>query len=108
VRAYRHHFHAGNFADVFKHALLARLLVALAKKEKALCYLDTHAGIGRYDLRHRWAQKNREYESGIGRLWARQDAPALLAPYLEVVHAENPDGTLGVYPGSPVIAQRRP
>jgi len=106
VRAYRHHFHAGNFADVFKHALLARLLVALAKKEKALCYLDTHAGIGRYDLRHRWAQKNREYESGIGRLWARQDAPALLAPYLEVVHAENPDGTLGVYPGSPVIAQR--
>jgi len=106
VRAYRHHFHAGNFADVFKHVLLARLLVALAKKETPLCYLDTHAGIGRYDLKHRWAQKNREYESGIGRLWARQDAPALLEPYVEAVRAENPDGALGIYPGSPAIAQR--
>jgi len=105
VLAYRHHFHAGNFADVFKHALLARLLVALTKKDKPLCYLDTHAGIGRYDLRHRWAQKNREFEGGIARLWARGDAPALLAPYLDAVRAENPDGVLGVYPGSPVIAQ---
>ena len=104
--AYRHHFHAGNFADVFKHALLARLLVALTKKDKPFCYLDTHAGIGRYDLAHRWAQKNREFEQGIGRLWARRDAPALLEPYLDAVRAENPDGTLGVYPGSPLIAQR--
>jgi 23S rRNA (adenine2030-N6)-methyltransferase len=106
VLAYRHAFHAGNFADVFKHALLARLLVALAKKEKPFCYLDTHAGIGRYDLAHRWAQKNREYEGGIGRLWARRDAPALLAPYLDAVRTENPDGSLRVYPGSPAIAQR--
>jgi 23S rRNA (adenine2030-N6)-methyltransferase len=106
VLAYRHHFHAGNFADVFKHALLARLLVALAKKEKPFCYLDTHAGIGRYDLAHRWAQKNREYEAGIARLWVRRDPPALLAPYLDAVRAENPDGSLGVYPGSPAIAQR--
>lgn len=106
MRAYRHHFHAGNFADVFKHALFARLLVALAKKEKPFCCLDTHAGIGRYDLSHRWAQKNREYEGGIARLWERRDAPALLAPYLEAVRAENPDGALAVYPGSPAIAQR--
>lgn len=103
--AYRHHFHAGNFADVFKHALLARLLVALAKKEKPFCYLDTHAGVGRYDLGHRWAQKNREYEGGIGRLWGRGDVPALLAPYMDAVRAENPDGLLAVYPGSPAIAQ---
>ncbi|MDX1375470.1 MAG: 23S rRNA (adenine(2030)-N(6))-methyltransferase RlmJ [Burkholderiales bacterium] len=104
--AYRHQFHAGNFADVFKHALLARLLVALAKKAKPFCYLDTHAGIGRYDLAHRWAQKNREHEGGIGRLWTRGDAPALLAPYLDAVRAENPDGVLAIYPGSPAIAQR--
>lgn len=104
--AYRHYFHAGNFADVFKHALLARLLVALAKKDKPLCYLDTHAGIGRYDLTHRWAQKNREFEAGIARLWQRSDAPDLLAPYLEAVRAENPAGMLSVYPGSPAIAQR--
>lgn len=104
--AYRHAFHAGNFADVFKHALLVRLLLALARKDKPFCYLDTHAGIGRYDLTHRWAQKNREYEGGIGRLWPRGDAPELLAPYLDAVRAENPDGTLRIYPGSPAIAQR--
>lgn len=104
--AYRHQFHAGNFADVFKHALLARLLLALAKKDKPFCYLDTHAGVGRYDLKHRWAQKNREFEQGIGRLWSRRDAPALLEPYLAAVRAENPDGALSVYPGSPLIAQR--
>jgi len=106
VLAYRHQFHAGNFADVFKHVLLVRLLLALAKKVKPFCYLDTHAGIGRYDLAHRWAQKNREFEQGIGRLWTLRDPPALLEPYLDAVRAENPGGTLGIYPGSPLIAQR--
>ncbi len=104
--AYRHSFHAGNFADVFKHALLVRLLLALARKDRPFCYLDTHAGIGRYDLTHRWAQKNREYEGGIARLWPRGDVPELLAPYLDMVRAENPDGALRIYPGSPAIAQR--
>ena len=104
--AYRHHFHAGNFADVFKHALLVRLLAAVAAKEKPFCYLDTHAGIGRYDLAHPWAQKNAEFRGGIGRLWERGDVPALLAPYLDAVRAENPDGKLRFYPGSPLIARR--
>ena len=108
--AYRHLFHAGNFADVFKHALLARLLVALAGKGKPYCYLDTHAGTGRYDLGHEWAWKTREFENGIGRLWDRRDAPAALAPYLDAVHSENPKGRLRFYPGSPLIALklRRP
>ena len=104
--AYRHLFHAGNFADVFKHALLTRLLVLLARKDKPLCYLDTHAGIGLYDLGHPWAQKLAEYREGIERVWERTDAPALLAPYLEAVRADNPDGRLRRYPGSPRIAQR--
>jgi 23S rRNA (adenine2030-N6)-methyltransferase len=106
VLAYRHHFHAGNFADVFKHALLVRLLAAVAAKEKPFCYLDTHAGIGRYDLAHPWAQKKAEFRDGIGRLWERGDVPALLAPYLDAVRAENPDGKLRFYPGSPLIARR--
>jgi 23S rRNA (adenine2030-N6)-methyltransferase len=106
VLAYRHLFHAGNFADVFKHALLARLLVALGEKDKPFCYLDTHAGTGRYDLRHAWAEKAREYANGIGRIWDRPDAPELLAPYLSAVRAENPDGRLRFYPGSPRIARR--
>jgi len=104
--AYRHLFHAGNFADVFKHALLVRLLLALGRKDKPYCYLDTHAGSGRYDLTHRWAQKAREYENGIGRLWERKDIPPALAPYLEAVKAENTGRKLRFYPGSPLFAKR--
>jgi len=108
--SYRHLFHAGNFADVFKHALLCRLLIALGGKGKPYCYLDTHAGIGRYDLAHEWAWKTREFDNGIGRLWERKDAPAALAPYLEIVRGENPAGRLRFYPGSPLFALklRRP
>ena len=102
--AYRHLFHAGNFADVFKHALLARLLLALQRKDKPFCYLDTHAGIGRYDLKHPWAEKLAEHRDGIGRIWGR-DVPAALKPYLESVVAEN-RGALRYYPGSPRIARR--
>ena len=68
--AYRHQFHAGNFADVFKHALLVRLLLGLARKDKPYFYLDTHAGIGRYDLTHPWAQKldriSRRHRAAVG------------------------------------------
>jgi 23S rRNA (adenine2030-N6)-methyltransferase len=104
--SYRHIYHAGNFADVFKHALLTRLLNALSVKDKPWFYLDTHAGIARYDLKHVWSQKAREYENGIGRIWNETNIPAALAPYMEVVRAENPDGKLGVYPGSPLVAKR--
>ena len=104
--SYRHQFHAGHFADVLKHALLARLLAAVAAKDKPFFYLDTHAGIGRYDLAHPWAQKNAEFRNGIGRLWSRDDLPETLAPYMALVRQENPDGKLRFYPGSPLIARR--
>ena len=104
--SYRHLFHAGNFADVFKHALLTRLLLLLGRKDKPYLYLDTHAGTGRYDLSHPWAQKAGEYHDGIERVWQRQDVPALLAPYLESVRADNPSGRLRYYPGSPRFAHR--
>jgi 23S rRNA (adenine2030-N6)-methyltransferase len=106
VLAYRHLFHAGNFADVLKHALLVRLLLALAEKDKPFCYLDTHAGTGRYDLRHPWAEKAREYANGIGRIRELPEVPDTLTPYLEAVRAENPDGRLRFYPGSARIARR--
>jgi 23S rRNA (adenine2030-N6)-methyltransferase len=104
--SYRHMFHAGNFADVFKHALLARLLIALSAKDKPYFYLDTHAGIARYDLMHSWAQKAREYENGIARLWSAADLPRELEPYMEAVRAVNPHPTLRYYPGSPLVAKR--
>ena len=103
--SYRHMFHVGNFADVFKHALLTRLLIALSGKDKPYFYLDTHAGIGRYDLMHDWAQKAREYENGIARLWNAGDLPRELAPYMEAVRAANPHPTLRYYPGSPLISR---
>ena len=104
--AYRHQFHAGNFADVFKHALLAQLVLALEKKAKPLFYLDTHAGIAHYDLMHEWAQKTVEYKDGIALVWDRTDAPLVMAPYLDAVRAGNKDGTLRYYPGSPCIVRR--
>lgn len=103
--AYRHQFHAGNFADVFKHALLVRLILLLEKKPSALCYVDTHAGIGRYDLQHEWARKNAEHAGGIARLWERKDVPGLLQPYLAIVRKANSGARLRYYPGSPAIAQ---
>jgi len=103
--AYRHLFHAGNFADVFKHVLLTRLVLALGRKDKPFCYLDTHAGTGRYDLSHEWAQKLGEYHHGIARLWERRDLPELLEPYMAAVRAENRNGRLRWYPGSPRIVR---
>jgi 23S rRNA (adenine2030-N6)-methyltransferase len=106
VLAYRHLFHAGNFADAFKHALLVQLAIALTRKDKAFFYLDTHAGIGRYDLKQAWAQKNAEYRDGIARIFNRTDCPDAVLPYLDAVRDENPDGQLRFYPGSPALVHR--
>src|SRR5436305_886621 len=104
---YRHAFHAGSFTDVFKHALLARLVDYLKLKPAAFRVIDTHAGIGRYDLGGPEAQRSPEWMDGIGRLFNAElpdPLSALLRPYLEIVHALNPDGVLRTYPGSPVPA----
>jgi 23S rRNA (adenine2030-N6)-methyltransferase len=103
--SYRHAFHAGNFADVFKHVLLVQLIRALHRKDKPFCVLDTHAGAGRYDLDSTPAQKNREFAGGIGRLWDQPGLGPELADYVERVGALNPDGRLRDYPGSPRIAR---
>ena len=106
---YRHAYHAGNFADVVKHAVLCRVLAHLREKPAAFRVIDTHAGAGRYDLAGPEAGKTQEWRDGIGRLLRRGSWPppirALLAPYLDAVAALNPDGRLATYPGSPVLAQ---
>jgi 23S rRNA (adenine2030-N6)-methyltransferase len=107
VLSYRHQFHAGNFADVFKHALLVQIARLLARKDKPFLYLETHAGCGRYDLTHPWARRNREYEQGIARIWERADGPDSAQHYLDAVRAENPDGRLRFYPGSPQLVRRQ-
>jgi 23S rRNA (adenine2030-N6)-methyltransferase len=104
--SYRHAFHAGNFADVFKHALLIQLIRALQRKDKPFRVFDTHAGAGRYDLHSAPARKNREYQDGIGRLWDRQNLGTELSAYREQVQALNPDGALREYPGSPRLIRQ--
>ncbi len=105
--AYRHLFHAGNFADVFKHAVIVQLAALIGRKQKPFLYLDTHAGCGRYDFSHAWAQKNREFENGIARIYRRDDHPASVRPYIEAVRQTNPDGDLRFYPGSPLLVWRQ-
>jgi 23S rRNA (adenine2030-N6)-methyltransferase len=105
---YRHDYHAGNFADVVKHAILCSVLTHLREKPAAFRVIDSHAGAGRYDLAGPEAGKTQEWRNGIGRLFDAKLAPPvrdLLAPYLDAVASLNPSGRLSTYPGSPVLAQ---
>ena len=99
---YRHAFHAGNFADVIKHAALVAVLMHLARKDKGFCVIDTHAGAGLYDLGSNEAVRTGEARSGIARLGAADMAalPATLATWRECVERDSPEH----YPGSPRIA----
>ncbi len=106
---YRHAYHAGNFADVVKHAVFARALAYLRRKPTPFRVIDTHAGSGRYLLTSPQAAATAEWRHGIGRLLGANALPlvpplaAFLEPYLAAVQAAN-SGPLTVYPGSPAIA----
>jgi 23S rRNA (adenine2030-N6)-methyltransferase len=104
--SYRHAFHAGNHADVLKHAVLIQLLRYLNQKETPYMTIDTHAGAGAYALDSDYASKNAEYETGIARLWERSDLPSALADYVALVKSLNPSGRLRHYPGSPYCAEK--
>jgi 23S rRNA (adenine2030-N6)-methyltransferase len=105
---YRHAFHAGSFADVFKHAVLCRVLHYLRAKESAFRVIDTHAGAGVYDLSGPEATRGGEWQTGIGRLLEAKLAKPLaqlLQPYLEVIGALNERGAIKYYPGSPALVR---
>ena len=108
---YLHSFHAGNFADVFKHIILISLMEALQRKEAGFCYVDTHAGCGYYDLLSANAQKTKEYNHGIERLLQQKNPPKLIKRYLTCVQKINSKlsqsvfASLRYYPGSPFIAR---
>jgi 23S rRNA (adenine2030-N6)-methyltransferase len=112
---YRHVYHAGNFADVLKHVVLSLVIEHLKQKPAPFRVIDTHAGVGLYDLSGLEAGKTGEWRDGIGRLVAAEPLLAvadLLRPYLGVVaelNAEAQAGTSGIltqYPGSPMLARR--
>lgn len=106
---YSHAFHAGNFADVLKHIILTRLVEYMKKKDAAFRVIDTHAGIGSYDLTGEIAKRSPEWKDGIGRLLAAelpQKAAPLVKPYLDVVRGMNPEGKVETYPGSPLLVRK--
>ncbi len=109
---YRHIYHAGNFADVLKHAVLALVIDYMKLKDSPFRVIDTHAGVGVYDLGSQAAGKTGEWLGGIGRLMGPDATPlpdeiaALLAPYLDIVEAINTQTASAFYPGSPEIARR--
>ena len=104
--SYQHIYHAGNFADVQKHAVLVKLLQVLAQKPQNFAFLDTHAGRGTYDLSSDEAQKTGEFRHGILPLWGQRGEQTPLSDYLKIVAAVNGDGDLKTYPGSATIAHR--
>lgn len=104
---YRHIYHAGNFADVFKHIVLMLCVEYLKEKDKPFFALDTHAGIGLYDLYSEAAQKTAESEAGIGSLWSSSRHPEAVTRYLALIRRFNrrSGGELRYYPGSPLIVR---
>lgn len=112
---YRHHYHAGNYADVFKHVLLVQLVRAMQRKDKGFLFLDTHAGRGGYDLSlpsvlPDGRERAPEHPAGIGRLWQATGMPAGIEEYLNLVRRFNErrgvtGNELGYYPGSPWIVK---
>jgi len=99
--SYRHAFHAGNHADVLKHAVLAHVLDYFNRKDAPYWVVDTHAGAGLYALDSSWANKNAEWQDGVGRLWQRNDLPPMLADYVAHIVRHNDGPDLRRYPGSP-------
>ncbi len=103
---YRHAFHAGNHADILKHAVLLYCLDALKRKPAPFAVLDTHAGRGLYDLLSDEALRSPEWQGGVARILDWDDAPPLVAALASAVRAFNADGALRTYPGSPALIAR--
>jgi len=108
---YRHAFHAGNFGDVLKHVVLLELLAALHRKPSPLHLIDSHAGLGRYDLASDEAQRGGEFRFGVQAVLADPAAARILPRYVAALRALNPGlrddgGGLQAYPGSPWLLAR--
>ncbi|AGF75632.1 23S rRNA (adenine(2030)-N(6))-methyltransferase RlmJ [Bartonella vinsonii] len=107
---YRHIYHAGNFADVFKHIIVTRIIEYLKRKAKAFRVIDTHAGIGIYDLSSLEAQKTGEWHEGIQRFFSApipEDLKTFLCPWCDIINTlNNGKKEIAFYPGSPVLIRQ--
>ena len=102
--SYQHVYHAGNRADVLKHAVLCSVLHHLTRDQRPIFYVETHAARGLYDLSSKEAKKGGEFPEGIGQIWDLKRVPAPLKSYSEAVKRVNKGPKLTHYPGSPMIA----
>ncbi|HLB41257.1 MAG TPA: 23S rRNA (adenine(2030)-N(6))-methyltransferase RlmJ [Gammaproteobacteria bacterium] len=109
---YHHTYHAGNFADVVKHMILIELIIFLTSKSTPFCYIDTHAGLGYYDLLSEFAAKNKEYLNGIEKIIQQEKPPPFIKHYLNSVQQTNRRlmpanySSLRYYPGSSLIVRQ--
>ncbi len=101
--SYRHAFHAGNHADVLKHAILVQILDYFNRKDAPYWVIDTHAGAGLYALDGEWAGQSGEVVDGLDRLLGAPRPPELVTRYLRAIQDFNPDGVANRYPGSPAL-----
>jgi 23S rRNA (adenine2030-N6)-methyltransferase len=102
--SYRHAFHAGNHADVLKHAVFIHILDYFNRKDTPYWIIDTHAGAGLYDLRSDWTTQSGEVTDGLDRVLRAAHPPPLIERYLQEIQRLNPDGVANYYPGSPWLA----
>ncbi len=102
--SYRHAFHAGNHADVLKHAILLQIFDHYAQKDSPYTIIDTHTGAGLYDLEDEWAQTKGEFYDGLDKVIEADNPPPMVERYLDVIADLNPDGVARYYPGSPWLA----
>ncbi|MCX5591946.1 23S rRNA (adenine(2030)-N(6))-methyltransferase RlmJ [Alcaligenes endophyticus] len=102
--SYRHAFHAGNHADVLKHAILLQIFDYYAQKDSPYSIIDTHTGSGLYDLEDDWAQTKGEFYDGLDKVLQAENPPAMVERYLDAIADLNPDGIARYYPGSPWLA----
>ena len=104
---YRHAFHAGNFADLVKHAAITLVMDRLVAVSDPLLVLDTHAGAGLYDLEGEMARRSGEAAAGVLRLMADDAAPEAFRPLKAAVLNANRSGAIRIYPGSPLLIADR-
>jgi len=103
--SYQHTYHAGNHADVLKHIMLGEIITAMQKKATPMFLFDAFASRGIYDLTSPEALKNREFDTGIGKLWTSryQPQPAGVKRWFKVIENENNDGSYHRFPGSTAV-----
>jgi 23S rRNA (adenine2030-N6)-methyltransferase len=104
--SYRHAFHAGNFADVFKHFMLVYILNFFNNKKDHFIFYDCNAGAGLYSISDPFMDKNKEYENGITKILTKKFSDNFINNYLDIIKKFNPSKTFLNYPGSPYIAKQ--